>query len=99
MSRMLMPPTLRASGSAADWIGADALAARAVLTLHDEADAGRAGVETFVRQVYAARYGAEIDRFAPVLTALRLGDELVAAAGYRAAAAGPLFLEQYLRAP
>lgn len=63
-------------------------------------DPERAEVESYIRDVYRDRYGAEVRHFAPRLVALRDGaGEIVAAAGYRAAAAGPLFLERYLDAP
>lgn len=61
---------------------------------------GRAGIESFVRTIYAKRYGADVRDFAPFMVALR--DETgttIAAAGYRPAAYGPLFLERYLAAP
>ncbi|MBE0594536.1 MAG: thermostable hemolysin, partial [Gemmatimonadales bacterium] len=60
----------------------------------------RAVVEAFVRRIYEVRYGAEVRQFAPRLVALRddVG-EIVAAAGYRPAGTGPLFLECYLPAP
>lgn len=60
----------------------------------------RSGVETFVRRIYGERYGARVRQFAPCLVALRDdAGEIVAAAGYRPAGAGPLFLERYLTAP
>jgi hypothetical protein len=50
--------------------------------------------------VYAERYGADVRRFAPSLVALRdAAGDLVAAAGFRRAADGPLFLERYLPGP
>jgi hypothetical protein len=69
------------------------------LRIHRLGDAGRADVEEFVRGVFASRFGARIDAFAPVLVSLRDEDGIVAAAGYRSAAAGPLFLERYLPQP
>ncbi len=59
----------------------------------------RAGVEAFIREVYARRFGADVRDFAPVLVCLREEGRIVAAAGYRGAASGPLFLERYLPAP
>ena len=60
----------------------------------------RAAVEDFVRRVYGDCYGADVRHFAPVLVALHGEDgEIVAAAGYRPAQSGPLFLERYLSAP
>jgi len=56
-------------------------------------------VEAFISAVYRERYGAELRHFAPLLVSLHdeQGD-CVAAAGYRAADSGPLFLERYLSA-
>lgn len=60
----------------------------------------RAEVEDFIRRVYRSRYGADVTTFAPVLVGLHDTDgTLLAAAGYRSAAAGALFLERYLDAP
>ncbi len=70
------------------------------LRVHGPQDAGREAVEAFIRRVFAERYGADVRSFAPVLVSLRDADgELVAAAGYRSADGGPLFLERYLGAP
>lgn len=74
--------------------------AGAALQTFEAGDAGRAGVEAFIRDVYRARYGATVPAFAPTLVALRdAAGEIVAAAGYRGAGDGPLFLERYLDAP
>jgi len=60
----------------------------------------RGAVEAFVQRVYGDRYGAEVRHFAPRLVALRDdAGEIVAAAGYRPAGTGPLFLERYLPVP
>lgn len=75
-------------------------AGRRHLCEHAVGDPQRGEVEAFVRGVYRERFGAAVRGFAPVLVALR--DEtgaLLAAAGYRAADTGPLFLERYLDAP
>lgn len=70
------------------------------LQVHGPASAGRAEVEAFIAAVYSQRYGASVRQFAPVLVSLRdEHGELVAAAGYRAADLGPLFLENYLDDP
>lgn len=70
------------------------------LRLHLPHDARRAVVEGFIRGVYGRHYGATVPAFAPVLVSLTGPDgEIVAAAGYRSAAAGPLFLERYLGEP
>jgi hypothetical protein len=77
------------------------MAARAAppsrLRQHPVGSAQRAEVESFIAAVYRERYGAELRHFAPLLVSLRdeHGD-CVAAAGYRAADSGPLFLERYL---
>jgi hypothetical protein len=70
------------------------------LRIHGHDDAARAAVEAFIHAVYRDRYGAHVRQFSPVLVSLcdERGD-LVAAAGYRAAGPGPLFLERYLDAP
>lgn len=71
------------------------------LRLHRVGDPGRKQVEDFIASVFARRFGAMVTGFAPVLVTLR--DEadgaIVAAAGYRAAADAPLFLESYLDEP
>ncbi|HEY0857198.1 MAG TPA: thermostable hemolysin [Albitalea sp.] len=69
------------------------------LSVHRPGDAGRSDVERFVRQVYASRYGADLKSFAPVLVSLRQDGAVVAAAGFRPAAWGALFLERYLQQP
>jgi Thermostable hemolysin len=69
------------------------------LCIHRADDPARAEVEDFIREVYARRFGADVPGFAPVLVSLSDDDGLVAAAGYRDAALGPLFLERYLPAP
>jgi hypothetical protein len=69
------------------------------LFVHPLDDPRRAEVEAFIRRVYAERFDAELRSFAPVLVSLRDADGIVAAAGYRAASRGPLFLERYLHAP
>jgi len=68
------------------------------LTVHVATDADRAQTERCVQEIYAQRYGALVPSFAPVLVALREQGDVVAVAGYRQAAAGPLFLENYLPA-
>lgn len=72
----------------------------ASLRLHFAGDPQRAEVEQFIREVYAQRYGATVTDFMPVLVSLAdPAGGLVAAAGYRSADAGPLFLERYLARP
>lgn len=70
-----------------------------LLQVHAEGDPQRAEVEAFIRDVYGKRYGARVTHFAPTLVALRDGDTITAAAGYRSAGSGPLFLERYLPRP
>ena len=65
--------------------------------VHRAGDESRPAVEAFIADVYRARYGAAVRAFAPTLVSLRDVDgEIVAAAGYRSAAEGVLFLERYL---
>jgi hypothetical protein len=78
---------------------ANAFLATGHLTLHEVDDPRRPEVEHCIRQTYARRYGALVPSFTPVLLALREGASVLAAAGYRRAADGPLFLEHYLPAP
>ena len=67
--------------------------------LHGPQAPGRARVEAFVQAVYARRHGARVRHFAPTLVSLDDADGPVAAAGYRQATQGALFLERYLDAP
>lgn len=69
------------------------------LRVHPQGDLHRAEVEAFIRRVYAQRYGADVQQFAPTLVSLRDASGIVAAAGYRSAGDGPLFLERYFDAP
>ena len=71
------------------------------LRLHGPQDADRPEVERFIAGIFARRFGARVPAFAPLLVSLRdPGDgTIVAAAGYRDARQGPLFLERYLAAP
>lgn len=70
------------------------------LQVHRVGDPSRPAVEAFIAAVYRARYGAEVQAFAPALVSLRdIDGEIVAAAGYRSAADGALFLERYLGTP
>ncbi|HJS05250.1 MAG TPA: thermostable hemolysin [Variovorax sp.] len=80
--------------------GADLVPASIPFEIHPDGDPRRAQVEEFIRRVYARRFGARVVHFAPVLVSLKdRAGTLVAAAGYRDAAHGPLFLEHYLDAP
>lgn len=71
------------------------------LQLHGPHDARRPQVEQFIAGIFARRFGARIPAFAPVLVSLRDPSDgaIVAAAGYRPAGEGALFLERYLGAP
>jgi hypothetical protein len=63
-------------------------------------DPNRPRVEAYIRRIYAGRYQANVKEFAPVLVGLHDRDgTLVAAAGYRDADTGTLFLERYLSQP
>lgn len=74
--------------------------ASAVATLHVHApeDPMRARVESYIRQRYQQRFGAQINDWLPTLVSVQSDGEILAAAGYRGAA-DPLFLERYLAAP
>lgn len=60
---------------------------------------GRRAVERFIADVFAERYAARVSNLAPNLILLQdRGQRIVAAAGWRPARSGPLFLERYLDA-
>ena len=60
----------------------------------------RGAYEQLVRSRYAAVHGAELLEFMPTLLGVvGARGEPLAVLGYQSAAAGPLFLEQYLDAP
>jgi hypothetical protein len=74
--------------------------ANAQIRHYGPGDPERARVEGFIRRIYAERFQAHVKEFAPVLVGLHDREgTLLAAAGYRAADAGPLFLERYLNQP
>lgn len=75
------------------------VAASRQLSLIAPHDPRRPQVEAFIRGVFAERFDARLDHFAPLLVALHDEHGLAAAAGYRPAHGGPLFLERYLDAP
>ena len=79
----------------------DAVAAAPCFSWYSPSDPQRIAVERFIQQVYARRFGARVQHFAPQLVCLRDREsgEIVAAAGYRQASEGPLFLERYLARP
>lgn len=61
---------------------------------------GRDAVESWIKEAYARAYDAVIDVDYPVLISLQdARGEVTAAAGYRRADSGALFLEQYTREP
>lgn len=71
-----------------------------VSVAHTVADSPRRGeAESFIRSVFAKRYGAQVSAFAPNLMLLEQGGQIVAAAGWRSAAGEQLFLESYLDLP
>ncbi len=74
-------------------------AARASLSHVPEADARRGAAEAYIREVFARNYGARVASFAPDLALLERNGGIAAAAGWRGADAGPLYLERYLDAP
>ena len=61
--------------------------------------AQRARAEAFVRQVFAACYGADIRSFYPTLLTFTQHAELMGVVGVRNDAERPFFAEQYLDAP
>ena len=77
----------------------DYRSARTVLTTVTADCARRREAEAFVRDVFARRYGADVAAFAPNLVVLEQQGRVVAAAGWRGADSGPLFLERYLDVP
>lgn len=59
--------------------------------------AGRADLERYVRDAFAAKHGASVRSFMPTLLGFRdRGDILRGVAGVRGAGEGPLYLERYL---
>lgn len=68
------------------------------LTTYSAHDPRRPEVEQIIRTMYAQRYGALVPGFAPILLGLLEDGHVLAAAGYRRAGDGPLFLEHYLSA-
>lgn len=90
---------MRSRDVSPDTDGEVVMSATPRLFVHSIHDPRRREVESFIRRVYAERYGADVVGFAPMLVSLRDDSGIVAAAGYRSAGAGRLFLEGYLRAP
>jgi hypothetical protein len=71
------------------------------LRVHGPGDEDRQEVQQFIASAFARRFGARVPAFAPVLVSVRdpVDGTIVAAAGYRPARHGPLYLERYLAAP
>lgn len=59
----------------------------------------RTMAEAFVRSVFARHHAARVTAFMPDLMVLKHAGGIVAAAGWRGAGHGPLFLESYLDRP
>ncbi len=68
------------------------------LQLHDQPDAVRAEVESYIASRFDECYGAEITTFLPRLISAQFDGKTSAAVGLNMAATGSLFLEQYLDA-
>jgi hypothetical protein len=63
----------------------------------DAAGAPREAAERFIAAAFLNKHGAQLSGFLPELVGMQSpGGDLRAVAGYRSAATGPLFLEQYL---
>ena len=63
-------------------------------------DTSRQGLERYIADCYARRYGATIGSYMPYLLSLRSQDsKAVAVVGLRLARQGPFFLEGYLDSP
>ncbi len=59
----------------------------------------RVEAERFVAEVFAERYGARVEGFAPNLVLFEEVGRVIAVTGWRAAGHEPLFLERYLDLP
>lgn len=92
-SAMCMPAHVRDDACEVDPKG------QPTLTIHSLGDPQRGEVEAFIRSVYVQHYGANVLQFTPTLVSLSDATGIVAAAGYRCADEGPLFLERYFEAP
>lgn len=64
-----------------------------------QASPRRVEAESFIRNVFARHYAARVTSFAPDLMLLEQAGRIAAAAGWRSAASGRLFLETYLDDP
>ena len=65
----------------------------------DTGSVGRDAIQQFIADSFSTHYDAQVSAFYPQLIGIGTAHERVAAAGWRSAAAGPLFCEQYLDAP
>lgn len=73
---------------------------RSFLVRHDASSRDRRRLEAFIAAEYQKHFDAKLTDFMPMLVGLHEADgALRAAVGYRAAAAEPLFLEVYTKAP
>ncbi|WP_293372864.1 thermostable hemolysin [Phenylobacterium sp.] len=71
-----------------------------VVELHQGQGVERTRAESYLEAEYARAFGGRIRNHYPMLMSVTGGDDQVlAAAGFRLASAGPLFLEQYLDEP
>lgn len=68
-------------------------------SLHTYSSPGRNSVEDYIRARFAEVHHAEIHHFLPKIISLDCGTHHSAAVGLAPAESGPLFLEQYLKAP
>lgn len=59
----------------------------------------RAEAERFIQDIFARRYQAQVNVFAPNLMLIEQCQRTIAATGWRSAADEPLFLERYLDQP
>lgn len=73
--------------------------AGARLSIISTGDDRRAETESFISEVFSRNYGARVASFAPQLVLLERNGLIAAAAGWRGADSGPLYLERYLDGP
>lgn len=72
----------------------------AVVSITSRFDSERERVETFIRSVFAERYGARVNVGYPMLMSVRDDHNRIhGAVGFRPAQGNTLFLEQYLASP
>ncbi|NVJ70493.1 MAG: thermostable hemolysin [Alphaproteobacteria bacterium] len=74
--------------------------APSVISISERFQPERRRVETFIEDVFARAYGAKIPKHYPTLMSVRnAAGNILAAVGFRSAAQGQLFLEQYIDGP